>query len=110
MQAKECESGLIEKTLILAYRYMDYWIPVCIFLTFPIWILPGLLYYFACNLLHTCKSIKTITKALINSKPATSELSYAILRGNGRYLREEGEDVHKKQFYDYTSRSKLIDI
>lgn len=88
MQTKECESSLSEKALVLIYRYMDYWIPICVVLSFPIWILPALLYYLACNLLHTCNSIKLISKTLIGAKTHPSQLSYAIIRGNGRYLRD----------------------
>lgn len=34
-------------------------------------------------------------------------LAYAILKGNGQYLRDQHEAVLTRQFYDYTSRSKM---
>jgi hypothetical protein len=88
MQVKDCECSLTEKVLGLTYRYMDYWIPICVVLTFPAWILPGLLYYLACHILNTCNSIKLISKTVIGLKTPPSQLSYAIIRGNGRYLRD----------------------
>lgn len=38
------------------------------------------------------------------------QLAYALLKGNGQYLRDKGETVLIRQFYDYTSRSKKIKI
>jgi hypothetical protein len=109
MQAKASNSGLLENMMLLTFRYMDYWIPVCVFLSFPIWILPGVFYYLAWKVVQSWKSMVTLGRTLLFNT-ASSALSYAILRGNGRYLRVESEDVHKKQFYDYTSRSIWIAI
>jgi len=33
------------------------------------------------------------------------QLAYALLKGNGQYLRDKQETVLIRQFYDYTSRS-----
>ena len=44
------------------------------------------------------------------SNCSTAEFSYAVLKGNGRYLREDCPDTLKKQFYDYTSRRNKIII
>lgn len=87
---------------------MDYWIPVCVLISFPVWILPGILYYLTHKILQGWRCAVAVSKTFMNLKPEKMELSYAILRGNGRYLREESENVHKKQFYDYTSRSKQV--
>ena len=36
------------------------------------------------------------------------KLAFALVKGNGRYLKKNTENVLINQFYDYTSRSTII--
>ena len=100
--------GVVEQVsraiLLLAYRYMDYWLPALLLLSLPLWLLPtatGYLFYKAHRLIKlTLKKGHELAKS-----DASPTLHYAVLKGNGKYLREE-EDAFVKQFYDYTSRRK----
>jgi hypothetical protein len=109
LKAKDHREPLMEKVMALIILYMDYWLPLVVILTFPVWILPVLIYCLFSKLLQIFKCFLNIGNSLINATP-TPDLCYAILKGNGRYLRDEGQSVHKKQFYDYTSRriSRII--
>lgn len=84
---------------------MDIWLPLALFTTLPIWIVPALLYLLASRVLQLTRCFLRIGNNLIHHLPRDPP-AYAILKGNGRYLRDDGENVHQKQFYDYTSRSK----
>lgn len=82
---------------------MDYWLPALIFITLPLWFLPAITAYLSWKLYSVCRCFLKIGNDLI-SNCSTAEFSYAVLKGNGRYLREDCPDTLKKQFYDYTSR------
>lgn len=97
---------LIEKAILLIYNSMDYLIPAAVVLTLPLWILPALLYYTNYKVLQLAKCLFRMGNHIVTQQPP-QPLSYAILKGTGRYLRES-EDAHKKQFYDYTSRRKRM--
>ena len=101
--------SLKEKAFLLLHAYMDYIIPVAVLLTFPLWILPALIYYTNYKLFQIAKCILRMGNHIVGN-PHPQQPAYAILKGNGRYLREDSENVHKKQFYDYTSRRKGVII
>lgn len=88
---------------MFVYQTMDYWLPALIFLTLPLWFLPAISVYLSWKLYSICRCFLKIGNDLM-SNCSSAEFSYAVLKGNGRYLREDCPDTLKKQFYDYTSR------
>ncbi len=46
MKSHSIANGGVSQTLLLAaYRYMDYWLPLVLFCSFPLWILPAAVVY-----------------------------------------------------------------
>lgn len=91
--------GLVQ----LAHAYMDYWMPCLVVLTFPFWLLPVLTFLFLSKTLSFLRYLFTMVQSVMNPHQIP-EVGYAILKGNGRYLREDSDKVLVNQFYDYTVR------
>lgn len=89
------------------YFFVDRFIPYLIKATLPFWALP----YFTCMLvlktINLWKSIICLIFELI-SPSALPRLVFAVVKGNGRYLRSHNEHVYVDQFYHYSLRSKPL--
>jgi hypothetical protein len=72
---------------LFLYQYMDYLVTATVVLTFFIWIGPALIYYSTTKFIQVARCILRMGNTIVNSEQR-EELSYAILKGNGRYLRE----------------------
>ena len=59
---------------------------------------------------RTIKSIKNIYHFLFSliAVGPTDQLQYALLKGNGKYLKTDHPAVFTHQFYDYTARSRRL--
>jgi hypothetical protein len=87
LQVKNIQEQCKHKAIMLLLDYMDYWLPLLLFITLPLWILPALFYYSTWRMVQMWKCCLRMGNKLIHTD-TPSELSYAILRGNGKYLRE----------------------
>ena len=93
-------------TLIMAvYLIVDRLIPYLIKLTFPIWALPVLGCMLTVKTVNLWKSIFWLLME-VASPNSLPKLVFAVVKGNGRYLRANHENVYVHQFYHYTLRSK----
>ncbi len=91
--------------VMAVYFLIDKIIPYLVKITFPFWALPFISFTIAWKFIRLWKNIISFLLSLLNpDTPPT--LAYAILKGNGQYLRKHSQDVLVHQFYDYTSRSK----
>lgn len=103
------KGGWLEDVLTLIHYYMDYAIPVLVVCCFPIWVLPYLIFLTFERTVNVARYLQAVCWYFTN--PTHSKiLYYAILKGNGRYLREDCQEVLIYQFYDYTARSMLRPI
>lgn len=98
---------MIRRVVMTVYLMVDRLIPYAIKLTFPLWALPVLCFMLASRTIRIWRSILEFIWSVVypNTPPV---LGYAILKGNGQYLRTNREEVLIQQFYDYTSRSKKL--
>lgn len=73
-------------------------------LTFPLWMIPYFAVLLCMKFLNFWRHVGSLIGNLVypNTPP---QLAYALLKGNGQYLRDKRETVLIRQFYDYTSRS-----
>jgi len=97
------KNNYLYSLLLLIYTYMDYWIPCIVIFTFPLWIFPYLLFLIFSKTISIIRYVYTIGVSLV--RPVNlCQLYYAVLKGNGRYLKEDCKDVYTQQLYDYTAR------
>ena len=54
-QAQSLLTSIIRLQLLVAYKYMDYWLPVLLFCTLPLWIIPAVLTYLSYKWLRLTK-------------------------------------------------------
>jgi hypothetical protein len=102
-EARNCTRSLV----MSIYLLVDKVIPYAIKITFPFWAVPFLFFMLAWKTFRLWKHIFNFAASLLNPN-SPPVLAYAILKGNGQYLRSQSEDVLTHQFYDYTSRSNQI--
>jgi hypothetical protein len=81
----------IETIILLFYSALHFFFPLLLVLTFPFWIFP---YLIACML----KKSKNLLDWALNmknkiQKRILGQMEYAILKGNGRYLRIQDNKV-----------------
>lgn len=103
MNRRPNKSNYLYSLLLLAYTYIDYWIPFIAITTFPLWIFPYLLFLIFSKIITILRYLYTILVSILHLN-SSSHLYYAVLKGNGRYLREDCEEVFTHQLYDYTAR------
>jgi len=95
----------VNHLVMIVYLIVDRLIPYFIKFTFPIWALP----FLGCMLtLKTINLWRNIFWLLVDlfSPNSLPKLVFAVVKGNGRYLRAHRENVYTEQFYHYTLRSK----
>jgi hypothetical protein len=94
-----------ESGLLTFYETFDKLFSLLIKLTFPLWVFPFLTILVFLKMANLWKHLGSLVTTLFypNCPPP---LAYAILKGNGQYLRDQHPMVLTRQFYDYTSRSK----
>lgn len=96
-----------ENTFFLLFAALNLFLPLIFLLTFPLWILP---YFY----IYCFKKAKALlgwglgVKKRIEKRIGEEQMEYAVLKGNGRYLRLDDARVLEYQFYDYTIRSTLF--
>ena len=93
------------RVVMAIYFMVDKMIPYLVKFTFPFWALPYLFIMGLIKMINLTKLIVTFGLSLL-SPAETPKLVFALVKGNGRYLKKNSENVLIHQFYDYTSRSK----
>ena len=102
------ESNNIGTHLVMTIYYLvDKIIPYLVKFTFPLWALPFLTGMRIIKSIHFTKLIFSFLFSLF-SPAEVPKLAFALVKGNGRYLKKNTENVLINQFYDYTSRSTII--
>jgi|JI6StandDraft_1071083.scaffolds.fasta_scaffold557392_1 hypothetical protein len=86
MSIPEESRSRIRSLVMAVYIMVDRIIPYVIKLTFPFWAFPVLCFMMASKTIRIWKSIISFVFSVLypNSPPV---LAYAILKGNGQYLR-----------------------
>jgi len=87
---KDQQTNYLKKIIALIYNYMDYWIPCIVVCSFPLWLFPYLL-FIAASKTYSLWSYIFKTVFAIVTPISSPPLYYAILKGNGRYLRDNPE-------------------
>jgi hypothetical protein len=55
LQGKYQQEYSMSRLGVLLLDYMDYWLPLCLFITFPLWIFPAIVYYTAWRFMQVWK-------------------------------------------------------
>jgi hypothetical protein len=85
-------SKIFNKNIYLEYiinnlhKSREYLIPIIVILTLPLWAIPYLIFIAIDKTINIIKYLHTAFAFLINTTHS-APLHYAILKGNGRYLR-----------------------
>jgi hypothetical protein len=95
----------VNNLVMAVYLLVDRLIPYLIKLSFPLWALPFLGCMLTIKTINLWKSIFWLLVELF-SPSSLPQLVFAVVKGNGRYLRSQHENVYTQQFYHYTLRSK----
>ena len=90
--------------LMTIYFMVDKIIPYLVKFTFPLWALPFLSLLALLKMFNFAKLIFTFFLSLLSASEVP-KLPFALVKGNGKYLKKNDENVLIHQFYDYTSRS-----
>lgn len=93
--------------ILTLFDILDKTISVLLKLTFPLWVIPFLTILMLLKIANFWKHLGYLIERIMHPNlPPT--LAYAILKGNGQYLRDQHEAVLTRQFYDYSSRSNKL--
>ena len=94
----------VKQFVMAIYFMVDRIIPYLVKFTLPLWAIPFITIMTFFKLFKLVKLVVLFLVSLINGRDI-SQMAYALVKGNGRYLKKNCEEVFVHQFYDYTSRS-----
>lgn len=76
----------LEYTINNLHKFLEYLIPITVILTLPLWAFPYLFFFTIHKIINFIEYLHITFSFLLHSTHS-SPLHYAILKGNGRYLR-----------------------
>jgi hypothetical protein len=83
-RANKC--NYLYSLLLVVYTYIDYFIPFIVIFTFPLWVFPYFLFLSFSKIISVFRYLYLIAASIVD-RSTPSHLYYAVLKGNGRYLR-----------------------
>ncbi len=86
---------------------MILWLSTVVVFFFPFWLPIYLCFTSTTRTFNLIKNVIRFTTSIWYESP-TEPLPYAILKGNGKYVKDHDENVLINQLYDYTVRSKYF--